>query len=754
MLRRPHSFFLPAVVAFILAHSVASQDAPILAWGSDGYGAVSDTPTSADFVEVAIGWDHGLALKVDGSIVSWGRDDKGQVTNTPSGNDFVQVAGGALHSLALKSDGSIISWGYDGFGLVSSTPSGTDFVQVTAGANDSHALKADGSIVSWGRDAYGAVGDTPGGSGFVKIVGTSNGAIAIRSDSSIVAWGDDGSGQVSNAPTGTGFVQVAGGVGHSLGLKSDGSIASWGSDDIGRISNTPPGAGFVQVSEKYQQCLALKADGSIVVWGVDWGDTPEDVGLARVRAGKSFSLAFRGVDSDQDFLPDIREDVNGNGQVDAGETDALDQDTDDDGLSDGEEAGNSRVNSSWLQGPSGNFYRLAPPMNWSQASASARSGFFELASVHDEIEAKWLSNTFGSVNGSFWIGLHDFAGTFEWTDGSPVSYTRWAAGEPNTSFVAAYVGGPSSAERGFWYTEFGGVTPRPSVWEASGPEGPMTITDPLTWDSDYDSLSDGLEDGIDQIVWDGDLDGDGNPDVRGTDPAVFSPDAHPSSVTDPLDQDSDDDGISDGTEDANANGMKDVSETDGADPDTDEDGLPDGLEIGLTFGTLDTDGNVFIADSDPGTTTDPILIDTDGGGVPDGVEDHDRNGALNSWDTDPTNPGDEAFAVYLSGVIPGSSTHIEVWNGTPFETIIPAYSLSGSGPSATSIGLTLDLTRPIFLMNPFLTNGFGRGSVDGLSVPLTAPPGLPVWFQAVEIPLGSVLPPRASNPILIPIGAN
>ncbi|MDP6129788.1 MAG: hypothetical protein QGH77_09295, partial [Planctomycetota bacterium] len=57
-----------------------------------------------------------------GPIVSWGRDSDGQVSNTPPGNDFVSIAGGGNHSLALKTDGSIVSWGRDSSGQVSNTP--------------------------------------------------------------------------------------------------------------------------------------------------------------------------------------------------------------------------------------------------------------------------------------------------------------------------------------------------------------------------------------------------------------------------------------------------------------------------------------------------------------------------------------------------------------------------------------------------------------------------------------------------------
>ena len=56
----------------------------------------------------------------------------------------------------------------------------------------------------------------------------------------------------------------------------------------------------------------------------------------------------------------------------------------------------------------------------------------------------------------------------------------------------------------------------------------------------------------------------------------WSPDADPGTKTDPLDPDTDNDGLLDGEEDANRNGKVDEGETDPCDPDTDDDGLLDG----------------------------------------------------------------------------------------------------------------------------------------------------------------------------------
>jgi alpha-tubulin suppressor-like RCC1 family protein len=43
---------------------------------------------------------YSLGLKADGSIVGWGENEDGQA-NPPDGNDFVAIAAGYDHSLAL-----------------------------------------------------------------------------------------------------------------------------------------------------------------------------------------------------------------------------------------------------------------------------------------------------------------------------------------------------------------------------------------------------------------------------------------------------------------------------------------------------------------------------------------------------------------------------------------------------------------------------------------------------------------------------
>ncbi|KPA14106.1 cell surface protein [Candidatus Magnetomorum sp. HK-1] len=104
-----------------------------------------------------------------------------------------------------------------------------------------------------------------------------------------------------------------------------------------------------------------------------------------------------------------------------------------------------------------------------------------------------------------------------------------------------------------------------------------------------------------------DSDGDGLPDEI---ELMFS--------TDPTKADTDDDGIIDGIEDFNHNGIVDYNETDPRDPDTDDDGIKDGYELSENLNPLkddayedkDQDGYCNLIESQNGTN--PNLQDAPG----------------------------------------------------------------------------------------------------------------------------------------------
>ena len=138
--------------------------------------------------------------------------------------------------------------------------------------------------------------------------------------------------------------------------------------------------------------------------------------------------------------------------------------------------------------------------------------------------------------------------------------------------------------------------------------------------------------------------------------------------TDSWDADTDNDGIADGDEDANHNGVVDPGETIPCAADSDGDGIQDGTERGVTSPVADPDGDgfieatdaaVFVPDADPSTTTDPMSDDTDGDGLKDGQEDVNRNGRVDAGETDPAQKdGKDSSPIYFPVRTPDGKTGI------------------------------------------------------------------------------------------------
>ena len=86
----------------------------------------------------------------------------------------------------------------------------------------------------------------------------------------------------------------------------------------------------------------------------------------------------------------------------------------------------------------GNTYYLLEPSSWTEGEASAVALGGHLATVRSEEENEWIYSEVIRAGGAVrrgWIGLNDVAeeGTFVWTSGETVSFTRWGSGEPNNA---------------------------------------------------------------------------------------------------------------------------------------------------------------------------------------------------------------------------------------------------------------------------------------------------------------------------------
>jgi len=271
----------------------------LLAWGSDSADQVTALPEGSDYVSIAAGDAHGLALTADGTVLAWGHNGHGQC-DVPD-ETFTAIGAGALFSLAIRPDGTIAAWGDDRSGQVSNVPDDDGFVAVDGGLYFAVALKDDGTIVAWGDDRNNQVSDVPKGGNFVAISAGDAHVVALRSDGSLAAWGYEAA--IADTPTTGTYTAVGAGGDFCLALTDRGQIVWWGDDpyDLG-LANVPSGSDFVDVAAGFLHALAIKTDGSVVGWGAgvqtsvapDLGqaDPPVRTDYVALAGGLYFSLAL------------------------------------------------------------------------------------------------------------------------------------------------------------------------------------------------------------------------------------------------------------------------------------------------------------------------------------------------------------------------------------------------------------------------------------------------------------------------------
>ena len=121
-------------------HSLGLRaDGTLWGWGGNSSGQVGDgttlskaSPTrigsETNWQAIAAGWYHSLGLKTDGTLWGWGYNvDYGQVgdgtfanklrpTQIGTNGNWVAVAGGGFHTVALQADGSVWAWGSNSSG--------------------------------------------------------------------------------------------------------------------------------------------------------------------------------------------------------------------------------------------------------------------------------------------------------------------------------------------------------------------------------------------------------------------------------------------------------------------------------------------------------------------------------------------------------------------------------------------------------------------------------------------------------------
>ncbi len=305
--------------------------------------AAGAVPAGTTFTQVAVGFDHSVALSSTGSVYAWGNDVRGELGNgafetesdapvavsIPGGAQIAQIAAGDEFSLALTVTGRLYAWGGNGAGELgdgaaptasdvpvavstSTLPPGTTFTQIAAGSDFALALSSAGTLYAWGQNGAGELGDgraqmesdvpvavsdgaIPGGTKFSQIGAGGGNGFALGSTGQLYAWGFNNEGELGDGSTtestvpvavsagaipGGALAQIAPGNTHVLALGADGKLYSWGADGGGEL-----GAGSITGPPSCRPC----APEPVAVLA---GAIPAGATLSEISAGDGYSLAL------------------------------------------------------------------------------------------------------------------------------------------------------------------------------------------------------------------------------------------------------------------------------------------------------------------------------------------------------------------------------------------------------------------------------------------------------------------------------
>ncbi len=208
---------------------VVGNSLGLSAWGTSGGGITAVPGNLGSLTAVAVGLNHALAVRGDGTVAAWGSNGAFQTTVPAGLADVVAVAAGDSFSLALRADGTVACWGSINF-----VPPGTDNViaiSADSGSTWATALRADGSVVQWG--VAGPRTDLPAAARNLISIDTGYGGrtVAVRSDGRAVQWQNSSSSyDVAYAPMPEGlgtFVSAVVAGNQNYGIREDGSVVAW-----------------------------------------------------------------------------------------------------------------------------------------------------------------------------------------------------------------------------------------------------------------------------------------------------------------------------------------------------------------------------------------------------------------------------------------------------------------------------------------------------------------------------------------------
>lgn len=305
-----------------------------------------EEPSGPQFVDVAVGGSHMLALTKKGTVWSWGGNYNGElgrggvvyqdkIADAPAPIDglprVVEIEARQDESYALSKDGFAYGWGDNETGQILDSPDSVvrnhrtpirvldslSITQISLGTPQTAAITREGDVFEWTSSDY-IISKINSSNYLYKVVvdpvhpkciaAGAGFTILLGEEGNVVGWGDNESGvlgisdRFATQPVfldTTGSVKtVDAGLNHVAALSSNGEIIIWGSNDFGQLGNASEGVykstvsthTFEEVVAGELFTLALTHDGRVYSWGDNRnGQLGHSPGLDLVRRPKLVS---------------------------------------------------------------------------------------------------------------------------------------------------------------------------------------------------------------------------------------------------------------------------------------------------------------------------------------------------------------------------------------------------------------------------------------------------------------------------------
>ena len=256
-----------------------SNDGKVYVWGKPKISRSIDAAKlpmgMGKVVKVAAGYDHVIALDVNGDVWGWGSDRLKQ-SKVPEEVEALKnikdIAAGYQCSFVLTEDGYVYFFGNDAindFKVNSEYQGQVDKIAVSSDAV--LGLTFDGKAVYLGKqtNAYSSI---PAGMGkVVDIAATAATMAAVNEDGKVFVWGNVSSYGEGNVPaTDSKIVSLQGGRYHYTALTQSGDVVAWGANGYkqAEVPSKVTDANIKEVFTGFYQNYALTDDGTILSWGL------------------------------------------------------------------------------------------------------------------------------------------------------------------------------------------------------------------------------------------------------------------------------------------------------------------------------------------------------------------------------------------------------------------------------------------------------------------------------------------------------